>query len=168
MQQKYNQAEITNLEVISLLEETPKRDPSMVLLHYEELSKIYCFTNQYGKSEFYLRKALVIRRQHLESDRESIATTLSNLGFVCERQGEYARAKQFYCDALDMLRSIYSSDHYLFKITLYNYNTIIEKINNSLVKSSKEKNTFNTDKYTHWSKASCTQKSKKKKQRKRR
>jgi len=167
-QEKYNLAEITNLEVISILEETPNTDPSVVLSHYEELSKIYCLTEQYRKSECYSRKALVIRRQYFESDQESIATTLSNLGFVCERQGEYTQAKQFYGDALQRFRSIYSSDHPLLIFALYSYDAISEKINNSLVKSSKGKNMLNSDKYAHRSGAGYTQKSKKKKQRKQR
>lgn len=168
MQEKYNLAEITNLELISILEETHNRDPFAALFHYEELSKIYCLTERYRKSEHYFRKALVIRRQHFESDQKSMATTLSYLGFVCEKQGEYTQAKQFYGDALQRFRSVCTPEDPLSLLTSYRYDAVSEKINNSLVESFKEKIIRNGDKYTHQSKTGYTQKSKKKKRRKQR
>lgn len=167
-QKKYNQAEITNLEVIGILEETSNPDSLTILLHYEALSRILCLNKKYGKSEFFLRKALVIRRQHFEADKEGIATTLSNLGFVCERQGGYTQAKQFYGDSLEIFRSILKPDHLLLRLASQNYDDIIEKINSNAINVSKGGKSSNNGKYTHQNKVGHTQKSRKKKQRKQR
>jgi tetratricopeptide (TPR) repeat protein len=104
----------------------------------------------------------------LKLEKVAIAATLLNLGFVCERQGKYAQAEQFYGRALTIFRDTVEPNDPSLALALYHYDNIIKKTNNIATKSFKGSSALNNAKYTHQNTARSTQKSKKMKRKKQR
>ena len=75
---------------------------------------------QYQQAETLLEKALVLRRQILDTDHPDLIRTINNLGLLCRSTGKFSRGEQFLLEALGKQEQALGQHHIDVAQTHYN------------------------------------------------
>jgi tetratricopeptide (TPR) repeat protein len=110
---KYEKALDKYKKAIKVAKPYAKKDAiylSMIAEMYSSISRIYAAFNQYDKVELYLKKALRIDVKLSKSSSEpeasfGLETTLNNLGVLNQELSNFAEAKKYYKQAIELRSS---------------------------------------------------------------
>jgi len=105
----YAQAEPLYLQSLNIMKSLfgPYHDDVGYL--YKDLGNMYTIMGMYKKAEKYFADALKVDEQF--PIKRNIAYSLSRMGMILSRQGDYREAEHYYQRMLDIRKEIYGADH---------------------------------------------------------